>query len=116
MNKLFIPALSILGLFASGAYAHTHVEKAVPADNSTVKAAPKEIMLHFNEAARLTALSIQKEGEKEQAVKPLPSAPSEMVSVPIPPLAPGKYLVTYRVMGDDNHVMSGKLHFTVSGP
>jgi methionine-rich copper-binding protein CopC len=64
----------------------------------------------------VTALSIQKEGDKEQAVKPLPTAASEQVSVPVSALSPGKYVVNWRVVGDDNHVMSGKLHFTVSPP
>ena len=54
-----------------------NVEKTMLADNSTVKVAPKEIMLHFSEAARLTALTIRKQGETEQAVKISPTAPSE---------------------------------------
>jgi len=115
MKNLVLTPAALL-LFAGTVQAHTHLEKAMPADNSVVKAAPKEIMLHFSEAARLTALTIQKQGETEQVVKLSPIAPSETVTVAIAPLSPGKYVITYRVMGDDNHLMSGKLHFTISAP
>ncbi len=28
-------------------------------------------------------------------------------------LGPGKYVVTYRVVSGDGHIMSGELHFTI---
>jgi methionine-rich copper-binding protein CopC len=73
-------------------------------------------MLHFSEPTRLTALTVQKEGDDEpKRIDPLTSQSSEALSVPVPPLAPGKYVVKWRVVGDDNHVMSGALHFTIAG-
>ena len=114
--KYLVSATAAMLLFTSAVQAHTHVEKSSPADNSTVSVSPKEIVLHFNEAARLTALTIQKEGATEQAIMTSPAAPSKTATVPITLLSPGKYVVTYRVVGDDNHVMSGKLHFTVGAP
>lgn len=115
MKHPILAATAALLIFTSGAQAHTHLEKAMPADNAVLKTAPAEIMLHFSAATRLTALSIQKEGEQErQIVKILPTAATKTITIPIAPLAPGKYVVDWRVVGDDNHVMSGKLHFTVS--
>ncbi len=104
----------VLLALASVAQAHTHLKEAMPADGSTVKAAPEQIMLTFSEAARVTALTIQKDGGEEQKLAPLPTAASAHVMVPAPKLAPGKYTVSYRVVSDDNHVMSGKLHFTIA--
>ena len=98
---------------ATLAHAHAHLKDAQPAEGSVMKAAPPTIVLKFSEPARLTALTVQKEGEAEQKVTPLPSAPAAEVSVPVPKLAPGKYEVNWRVVSDDNHIMSGKLHFTV---
>jgi hypothetical protein len=108
----------VLIALASGAQAHTHLKEALPADGSTVKAPPEQIMLTFSQAARLTALTIRKEGGEEVKLAPLPPGTSAHLMVPAPKLAPGKYTVSYRVVSDDNHVMSGKLHFTVtdSGP
>jgi len=115
MNTVLI--LGTAMLIGSGAVqAHTHLEKAVPADNSVVTSPPAQIMLHFSEAARLTALSIQKDGDKQaKAVSALPKEAAEELSVPVAALAPGKYVVNWRVVGDDHHVMSGALHFTVTG-
>jgi len=108
-------ALVAASLLAASALvqAHTHLKDAQPAEGSVLNAAPANIVLKFSEAARVTALSLQKEGGSEQKLAPLPTAPSDEVSVPAGKLAPGKYVVNWRVVGDDNHIMSGKLHFTI---
>lgn len=109
----FATAVAMLSL-AIGAQAHTHLEMSMPAENAVLKASPAEIMLHFSEATRLTALSIQKEGDKaQQSVAALPNESSAALTVPVPALAPGRYAVNWRAVGGDNHVMSGVLHFTV---
>lgn len=100
---------------AGTAHAHTHLKESVPAQNSTVKTPPEQIALTFSAPARLTALAIQKEGGTEQKLTPLPSDAAARVTVPTPKLAPGKYTVSWRVVSGDNHVMSGKLRFTVAG-
>lgn len=97
------------------AQAHTHLKEALPAEGSTVKAPPESITLTFSEPARLTGLSIQKEGGEEQKITPLPTLSAAKISLPAPKLAPGKYTVNWRVVSEDNHIMSGKLHFTVAG-
>ena len=104
---------AVLAFTAMAAQAHTHLKEAVPANGSTVKVAPEQIMLTFSAPARVTALTIQKEGEKEQKLAPLPTEAAAHVMVPAPKLTPGKYVVNWRVVGADNHVMSGKLQFTV---
>ncbi|HEU4625041.1 MAG TPA: copper resistance CopC family protein [Steroidobacteraceae bacterium] len=114
MSKGFIGA-ALLSLAAVVAQAHTHLKSATPADGSTVQTAPERITLTFSEPARVTALTIQKDGEPEQKLAPLPSESAAEVSVPAPKLAPGKYTVSWRVVSADSHIMSGKLHFTVAG-
>jgi methionine-rich copper-binding protein CopC len=101
-------------LFATAAQAHSHLESSKPAEGSVINASPGGIELNFSESVRITALSIQKGDEKKQPLGPLPDKPAQKVSVAVPTLAPGKYVVSYRVVGDDNHVMSGTLNFTVS--
>jgi methionine-rich copper-binding protein CopC len=71
-------------------------------------------VLNLSEPARLTALSIQKGSEPKQDLKPLPTAASQQISVPLPPLTPGTYLVSWRAVSDDGHVMPGTLHFTLT--
>lgn len=113
MSKLFAGA--VLLSLATLAQAHTHLKESAPAEGTTVKAAPESITLTFSEPAHLTALTVQKDGGDEQKITPLPTLSAAKISVPAPKLAPGKYTVTWRVVSEDNHIMSGKLHFTVAG-
>ena len=108
------PGLVIIGLaFATLCDAHTHLKDSQPADGSVVTAAPDNIVLRFSEAARVTALALHKVGEAERKPVPLPTAPAQEVTVPLSKLGPGQYVVTYRVVSDDGHIMSGELHFSI---
>ncbi len=116
MKASIATAAVALLAFSALADAHAHLKESQPAEGSIVTAAPANIVLKFSEDAQLTALTVQKEGGPEQKIAPLPTAPSAQVSVPAPKLSPGKYTVSWRVVSDDNHVMAGKLHFTISAP
>lgn len=95
------------------AQAHTHLTKADPANGSVVAAAPERITLQFSEAVRVTAVSIQKEGEASQKLGPLPEQKAATVSLPVTGQGAGKYVITYRVVSGDGHVMGGEVRFTV---
>ena len=101
-------------MLAISAQAHTHLKSATPAEGSTVKSA-EQITLTFSEKGTVTALTLQKEGGDERKLTAPADAPTDHVTVAAGKLAPGKYTLNWRVVSDDKHVMSGKLHFTVSG-
>jgi methionine-rich copper-binding protein CopC len=116
MKRMTFLMTAALLTFTIGARAHTHLEASMPAENAVLDAAPADIMLHFSEPTRLTALSIQKDGgDEQQAISVLSKEKSAAFTVPLPALAAGRYAVNWRAVGDDNHVMSGVLHFTVKG-
>src|SRR5882757_5575595 len=96
----------VLVMFGVTASAHAHLQKSSPADNSVITTSPPNLVLNFSEAARLTALSIQKGSEPEQKVKPLPTAVAQQISVPLPPLTAGIYAVNWRVVSEDGHMMA----------
>jgi methionine-rich copper-binding protein CopC len=113
--KKYLSILATFSFAVSGAaFAHAHLEKSQPADKSSVAVAPKEVVLEFNEPVQVTALTIQKGDEKAQDLGPLPKAATAKVTVPVPAIAPGNYIVKWRAVGDDNHVMNGKFIFTVA--
>ena len=116
MNKprkvLVAGALVMLSALAQ---AHTHLQTSTPADNSVVTSPPTQLVLNFSEATRLTAVSIEKEGGESNSVGELPKESAQALTVPLSRLGPGKYLVKWRALGADKHVMSGTLHFTVAG-
>jgi copper transport protein len=117
MMKSRIVWLSLCLSWPLLAAAHAHLLQAQPAEGSVVTSAPAQFTLQFSEAARLTALSIQKRGDSQaQPIEPLPAAASAQLVVPAPRLGPGVYELRYRVISADSHVMAGSVHFTVAAP
>ena len=105
-------ALLLVGASAF-AFAHAKLLKSDPVEGSTVKAAPTRFVLTFGEPAKLTTLTLQKGTETAQKIGPLPTEASAEISVPAPKLEPGKYVLAWRAVGNDSHVVPGKLTFTV---
>ncbi|HXW75561.1 MAG TPA: copper resistance CopC family protein [Steroidobacteraceae bacterium] len=101
----------LLWLAANCAEAHAHLQQSSPADGSVLNAAPAQLVLHFSEAARLTGLWIESGGAR-QAVGSLPDTAQATIVVPLPPLTPGSYVVSFRALGADGHVVPGEIRFT----
>ena len=100
-------------LIVGTAQAHMHLETSTPLDGSVVTVAPSSIELTFSTAARLTALTIHQDGAAEQKLAPLPATPSAVFKVTAPQLPPGSYVVHWRTVGDDGHVMKGEIRFSI---
>lgn len=113
--KRLTTTILLAAALASPAFAHTKLKASVPADGSTVETAPAAFTLTFSEPARLTALSVKKDGAAEQKVTGLPTAASAEARIAAPKLENGRYTLTYRLVGADGHVINGKVNFTVGG-
>ncbi len=106
----------MLVIMPSVVLAHAHLEKSVPAANAALASMPSQIMLTFNEPARVTALTVTKEGSKDaQTLKLAPAEPAATFHAAAPKLAAGVYVLKWRALGDDHHVTSGSVKFTVTG-
>jgi methionine-rich copper-binding protein CopC len=114
MTKCVIASVLLFWAVTVPVHAHAHLSAAVPPDGSTGKA-PEQIVLTFSETARVTAMTLQKEGEASRKLA-LPASPAAHVTVSLPKLLPGRYTVNWRALSDDGHVTSGSLHFTVIEP
>lgn len=116
MWRMRVVSASILAIAATVAVAHAHLQKAVPGNGAVVNAAPTSVVLTFSEPAKLTACWLQKgDGAKQKISGLVPTAAKE-ISVPVPqPLQPGSYVLSWRVVGDDGHVVPGQIQFTVAG-
>ena len=114
MRKVMLVLLGIVGLSALQAQAHTYLSESIPADEAVVTVAPEEIVLGFSEAVRLTAVSIRADGGAEKTLEPLPGETGERFVVGISDLSPGDYVVSWRAVGADTHVVSGEFRFTVA--
>src|SRR3977135_59188 len=114
MKKLNLAAGALLTLAAFGAQAHAHLKASNPKEGAVVTEMPTAISLTFSESARITAVSIQKDQETKQKLT-APTTTGEQISIEVPTLAPGAYTLSWRVAStDDNHIMSGELHFKVA--
>lgn len=103
-----------LPLFMAAAGAHTGLRKATPANGSTVAEAPKEIVLEFSGPVRLTAVSVADAAGKKVEMGALPTATAQQFAVPVSgALTAGDYVVTWRAVGGDTHVVSGEVKFTL---
>jgi methionine-rich copper-binding protein CopC len=101
-------------LLAGPVLAHTHLLRSLPADGSVATSAPTQLQLTFSEAATLTALSIQKQGEPAPIrLAPISRQPAATFAIDLPVLGAGSYQVNWRALSDDHHLASGTFSFTV---
>jgi len=114
MKTLAVNVTGLLFLMSSLAFAHTQLTASMPADKAVLKTAPTEVALQFSESVRLTALSVQKHGGAAQDLQPLPTNSGREFSVPAPDLGEGMYMVSWRAVGADTHVISGEIMYTVA--
>lgn len=112
-RTVFLAALAGL-LLSTAALAHTHLVKSDPADGSVLAQPPEHVSLQFGHAVRVTQFDIQKGDEKsQQLLTPLPEKAGVEISAVAPKLSPGAYVVSWRAVSNDGHVMNGKVRFTV---
>ena len=116
-RRALLPALLASLAVTTFAWAlHTVLVKATPAIDGTVKTAPAELTLWFNEHPDLALSNIRLRAPDSSMVElgaVKAGTDSTALAVPVRgTLKPGKYTVLYRTAGDDGHVMRGSYSFT----
>ncbi|HTJ03213.1 MAG TPA: copper homeostasis periplasmic binding protein CopC [Methylovirgula sp.] len=104
-------------VLATAAFAHAHLDRAVPAVGATVAASPEELQLTFTQDVVLafSGVSLKAADGKPVAVgKPI-AGPANTLHVKIDgKLAPGKYTVTWHAVSVDTHRTQGDYQFTIA--
>lgn len=104
--------------FAAPAAAHTApIPGGVPADGATVEEMPKDVTIVFGgallaggEGASITA---DPTGKGEDWTAGAPIVDESTLTIPVDPKIPaGEYTVTWRVVAEDGHPLSGTQTFT----
>jgi copper transport protein len=101
---------------ATPALAHATLESSNPADGGTVAASPPAVTLSFSEPVEIQLGSIQVSsctGARVDVGAPHHTSKSSEVTASLPRLAPGQYLVTWRVISADSHPVHGAFYFSV---
>jgi len=111
-------ALAFLLAVPSLASSHAIVLESSPAADAVLASAPPQVTLRFNSKIekRFTRITLAA-GDRPPAELALPEradhgSPDRLV-IPLRPLAPGVYVLRYRVLAVDGHITEGALRFTV---
>ncbi len=114
-------ALATLGLAAivsPGVDAHAFLDHAQPAVGSTLHAAPRGVRLWFTEQLEPAFSSVRVQDgagkQVDQGDSRVDDADARVLTASLPPLAPGKYRVVWRVVSVDTHVTEGDFTFDVA--
>jgi copper resistance protein C len=103
-------------LMAGSALAHSFLVEATPSSKDHVATSPKTIKLRFGGGVepKYSKLTVENADGKVLGEGSIgtPEKPREL-SMDSPELTPGKYVVRYRVLSVDGHVVEGNYEFTV---
>jgi len=108
-------------LMVSPASPHAIVLESSPVHDAVLERAPGQVTLRFNSKLekRFTRITLAT-GDRPPAPVALPgdddASPPDRVVIPLSPLAPGVYVLRYRVLAVDGHITEGALRFTVGPP
>ncbi len=106
----------LVGGVSSTAGAHASLIRSSPSNNEVIDSSPTEIVLVFDEAVRLSdrgVLVLDPEGREVQSGDAVLSENSTTATQPVEGGTAGTYTVSYRLISEDNHVISGSYVFHV---
>jgi methionine-rich copper-binding protein CopC len=114
MVKTRIAAAVAAMILAGSAIAHARLRSTSPAADAELRVAPKTLTLTFNEEARLAVLTLSVGGKQIPVTVDRNAPAAAQVSVALPPLAAGKYLVQWSALSPrDGHVSKGAFSFAI---
>lgn len=100
---------------------HAIVLESSPVHDAVLERAPGQVTLRFNSKIekRFTRVTLAAADQPPASValpeSDDPARPDRIV-IPLRPLAPGVYVLRYRVLAVDGHITEGALRFTVGPP
>lgn len=110
-------AATVLMTMSVGAIAHASLQTATPKSGEILNAAPKEIVLHFNEALEAPFSKITLKDRKGVVVKTdkatVDKAHPETLHLVTPKLGAGTYQVQWSTMTQDGHRAKDQYSFQV---
>lgn len=109
--------MSVGLLCASFAMAQAHtMERAVSiANNAVLQTAPETFTVSYVHPARFGSVQLRTATGETVPIRYQPPANATTTfTIPLPKLAPDSYRLTWRVIAEDGHVMSGTVNFTIA--
>jgi methionine-rich copper-binding protein CopC len=100
---------SLVLLTVSPVSPHAIVLESSPIHDAVLERAPGQVTLRFNS-------KIEKRFTRITLAAGDGASPPDRIIIPLSPLAPGVYVLRYRVLAVDGHITEGALRFTVGPP
>jgi copper resistance protein C len=107
-------AVSLI-LAAPAALAHDRLKNSSPAKDAKV-AAVERIELEFSSRVRFPAVALRTADGALIGIGKAKAAGETVTSDVAEPLAPGGYVIAWRVVSSDGHPIEGEIPFTVTAP
>ena len=118
-RRLVLAGLAALLLRPAAALAHAVLVKSVPAQRAVLVESPPRVELWFNErlepAYSKAAVTNEAGARVDLRDVAVSGEDARRLGVSLPPLAPGRYTVNFRVLSVDGHIVESTLTFTVTG-
>ncbi len=112
----FLAALLLLVCFAGEASAHASLAFAEPRDGTVLAQPPKTVQLRFNESVTAGAVNLIDAAGKLRSDAAI-EAKDEAINVTLPADLPkGTQIISYRVISQDGHPVSGTVTFSIGEP
>ena len=95
---------------------HFSVVRTLPTKDQKLDAPPARVQLWFSEApaAGVSSVTLKRDAADIELGKTvIVGTEKSMYSEPVKPLTAGDYTATWRAAGDDGHVLSGEIKFSV---
>lgn len=125
IGRLLVVGAATAGLVAAPAdagVAHARVEGSLPADGAVVDRPPEQVTLRLDaQPATVEGDPLQvfsPRGDRVDTGDPVTGGDGRELTVALRPgaLPAGEYLVVYRVVSSDAHLIAGRFAFTSVGP
>ena len=106
-------------LLSLAATAHSPLTAVMPADGARLTASPAAIEMRFRDPSRLIRFGLAGE-HADGGEADIPLGDSHLMAeatdhaIALPRLAAGRYIASWRAMGEDGHVIKGRFSFTIA--
>lgn len=91
------------------ALAHSTVKRTDPASGSVLAASPAQVVLEFNEPARLISVTAVVPGQAERKLETAPSGTATSFTIKNPRLAKGRNELQWKALSEDGHPIDGTI-------
>jgi methionine-rich copper-binding protein CopC len=98
---------------ASIALAHSTLKSTVPVSGSTLTESPPEVIINFNEPARLVSVVVANASAAERKLQFTPAAEGVSFTIAAPALERGRNEIKWRALSKDGHPVSGSIIIVV---